>query len=102
MRGGLTLRLAGPVLSCAARATASTRFRLGAGPRRHRVTLLPARARIIAGKSALLRLRLAPKSLAKVRAALAAGRRPVVRVTVVVTDAAAARRTLRRSIALLP
>ena len=40
--------------------------------------------------------------LAKVRAALAAGRRPVVKVTVVVTDAAAARRTLHRSIALLP
>ena len=102
MRGAVTLRLACPVLSCAARATASTRFRLGAGPRKHRVTLLPARARIIAGKSALLRLKLAPKGLAKVRAALAAGRRPVVRVTVVVTDAAAAKRTLRRTIALLP
>ena len=61
VRGALTLRLVCPVLSCAARATASTRFRLGAGPRRHRVTLLPARARILAGKSALLRLRLAPR-----------------------------------------
>ena len=90
VRGALTLRLVCPVLSCAARATASTRFRLGAGPRRHRVTLLPARARILAGKSALLRLRLAPRGLAKVNAALTAGRRPAVRVTVVVTDAAAA------------
>ena len=38
----------------------------------------------------------------KVRAALAAGLHPVVKVTVTVTDAAAATRTLRRSIALLP
>jgi Ca2+-binding RTX toxin-like protein len=102
VRGAITLRLACPVLSCAARATASTGFRLGAGPRKHRVTLLPARARILAGKSALLRLRLAPKGLTKVRAALAGGRRPAVRVRVVVTDAAAAKRTLHRTITLLP
>ena len=102
VRGAVTLRLGCPALSCAARATASTKLRLGAGPRRHRVILRPARARIIAGKSKLLRLALAPKGLAKVRAALAAGRRPVVRVTVVVTDAAAAKRTFRRTIGLLP
>jgi hypothetical protein len=90
------------VLSCAARATASTRLRLGAGLRKRKVCLLPARARIIASTSKLLRLKLAPKGLAKVHAALAAGRHPVVKVTVVVTDAAAARRTLHRSIAVLP
>ena len=102
VRGAVTLRLACPALSCAARATASTRLRLRAGTPKRTIRLLPARARIAAGKSRLLRLKLAPGGLAKVRAALAAGREPVVKVTVVVTDAAAARRTLRRSIALVP
>ena len=102
VRGAITLRLGCPVLSCAARATASTKLRVGAGPRTRRVALLPARARIPAGKSRLLRLKLAPSGLAKVRAALVAGRRPLVRVTVAVTDAAASKRTLRRTIALRP
>ena len=75
---------------------------MGAGPRRRTVALLPARARIPAGTTKPLRLKLAPTGLARVRAALAAGRRPVVKVTVVVTDAAAATRTLRRTIALRP
>ena len=97
VRGAVTLRLSCPVLSCGARATGSAR--LGGG---RSVALLATRARILAGKSRLLRLRLAHTGLAKVRAALAAGRRPLVRVTVVVTDAAAATKTLRRSIALLP
>jgi Ca2+-binding RTX toxin-like protein len=102
VRGAVTLRLACPVLSCAARATASTRLPVGIGARKRAVALLPTRARIIAGESKLLRLRLAPAGLAQVRAALAAGRHPVVRVTVVVTDAAAARGTLRRTIVVLP
>ncbi len=102
VRGAVRLRLACPALSCAARATASTRLRLRAGTPKRTIGLLPARARIAAGKSRLLRLKLAPGGLGKVRAALAAGREPVVKVTVVVTDAAAATRTLRRAITLLP
>ena len=102
VRGAVTLRLACPALSCAARATASTRLRLRAGTPKRTIRLLPARARITAGKSRLLRLKLAPAGRVKVHAALAAGLHPVVKVTVTVTDAAAAKRTLRRSIALLP
>lgn len=99
VRGAVVVKVACPALSCAARASAVATLK--AGKRVRKVTLRTTRARLTAGAVARLRLGLPATGLATVRAALADGRHPVVRVVVVVTDAAAGTRTLRRAVTLI-
>jgi hemolysin type calcium-binding protein len=102
VRNSVGVRVGCPALACRVRVTGLVTVR--AGTRRHvrtrRLALTPATARLAARRSALLRLVLPRARRAPVRAALAAGRHPVVRVRVVVTDAAAGRRTLSRVVTL--
>ena len=98
VNGGVAVTVACPSLACAARATGATRLKVGTKLRTR--ALIPARATIAAGRSKVLRVRLRAGDLVRVRAALAARRHPAVRVTVAITEASGARRTLGRTITL--
>jgi RTX calcium-binding nonapeptide repeat (4 copies) len=96
VRGGVVVTLGCPELACSARATAGVKVRVGAKLRRR--ALIPVRARLAPGRSRAIRVRLKAPDLRRVRTALHAGRRPVVRVSVAVVDDAGAVVTLRRTI----
>ncbi len=95
-RGGVVVTLGCPDLACSARATARVKVRVGAKLRRH--ALIPVKARLAPGRSRTIRVRLKAPDLRRVRTALDAGRRPVVRVSVAVVDDSGAVVTLRRTI----
>jgi hypothetical protein len=86
-------------LACSARATGTVSVRIGS--RLRRLSLISRRIRLAAGRSALVRLGLTPRSRALVAAALATRRPAVARLRVAVIDASAAKAKLRRTIRLV-
>jgi hypothetical protein len=98
-RAGVAVRLRCAALACSARAAGTVSVRIGSRVRR--LSLISRRIRLAAGRSALVRLGLTPRSRALVAAALVARRPAFARVRVAVTDASAATATLRRTIRLV-
>lgn len=100
VKGAVQLRVACPALACSARAGGVATIAARGALKARRVTLTSTTARIGAGTAKTLRLVVPTGRRGLLRTALAARRTVVVRATVVVTDAAAGRRVLQRTITL--